>query len=134
MSKLLSIPYGSDKTTSLNPPVNLLPFFLSHMVQIKPSLSWGFINLLQNFLSHMVQIKLHSTSLAVFARELSIPYGSDKTAFSGFSLISFKIFLSHMVQIKQEIENKRGLTILQLSIPYGSDKTYSYLKRTVPPQ
>ena len=79
-TRLLYIPYGSDKTVLKENGSLVLLVFISHMVQIKLAQGInGTIAYVFNFISHMVQIKRRCQVHYSDFRLLYIPYGSDKT-------------------------------------------------------
>ena len=88
----LYIPHGSDeRNIKKYKSVNLLRYFISHMVQMKEKVSLYCKRIPSSFISHMVQMKVTLSML------LSI-----------FSIV----FISHMVQMKDAItmETYSGIT------------------------
>ena len=102
----LYIPHGSDETHFSASTILSMHFFISHMVQMKPTYDrciWSKNELLY------------------------IPHGSDETSNSNPVNITLTCFISHMVQMKLLLLRFENLSELHLYIPHGSDETF-YMK------
>ena len=143
----LYIPHGSDETSIRSSLITLFSSFISHMVQMKPL----------SFLSTMLEkttlyptwfrwnsVKRQNSHCSI---PLYIPHGSDETQISFWFFLICKGFISHMVQMKLQLDlfhyklfcfslyptwfrwNKNRNCKLRLRvvlyIPHGSDETLS---------